>query len=150
MNPASTCLAAIVLSAGLAAPVMAQSADDGQQRYILRPAGEGFIRLDRVSGATSQCRLVTGNLVCRPAGEEGEEMQARIGELQSRVAELESQLATTQRQIAESAADVKGGKQAPPETSAPRPAPGVGQVAKLAYANFLSVVAGIRDSRTTD
>ena len=64
MRLLATALAAAGLVVSLATGVLAQSEDAGtgprpsapEDRYLLAPAGEAFLRLDRESGRVAECR----------------------------------------------------------------------------------------------
>lgn len=68
--------------------------DDGDSagRYVLEPAEDGFVRLDRETGQMSFCRQQAGRLSCRLAADERQAYEAEIARLQERVELLEEGL----------------------------------------------------------
>lgn len=76
---------------------MAQDAEpmsDAGPRFSLRAQGDGFVRLDRETGAMSFCRVDGGNLVCRLGADEREAYQEALDKLEARVAALEEKAET--------------------------------------------------------
>ena len=80
-----------------AAPAGAQTLDSGKAsgpgsdpaRYEMRPAGDGFVRMDRNSGEMSYCALRGDRLVCKLAAEERDTYEREIARLQDRIDALE-------------------------------------------------------------
>lgn len=63
-------------------------------RYELQPADNGFLRLDRDSGATSFCAATADGYACRPVAEGGQPIAGDVaGQLEKRIAALEAQIA---------------------------------------------------------
>ena len=63
-----------------------------ESRYRLEPAGEGYVRMDTVTGETAYCELADGQFSCRAAREDAGASAAiakRVAALEARVAELE-------------------------------------------------------------
>lgn len=77
-------LAALPIVA-FAQTALGQSTD----RFVLEKSGEGFVRLDRMSGAMSLCTLADGNLVCRMAADERAAFEVELDRLDKRVTALE-------------------------------------------------------------
>jgi hypothetical protein len=73
----------------LASVAMAQDAP----RYTMERAGDGFVRMDTVTGAMSTCTEGTNGLVCRMAVDDREAYAADIAALEDRVKALEDRLA---------------------------------------------------------
>lgn len=59
-------LAALLALAALSMPARAQSLDDGRGRYALSPVEDGFLRLDKETGAVAMCARKSGTWVCEP------------------------------------------------------------------------------------
>jgi hypothetical protein len=83
-------LAALVALAAMPAP--AQDAEAG--RYSLEKSGEGFVRLDRQTGAMTLCKEADGTLTCRMAADERAAYDEDLARLEKRVELLEKQLAS--------------------------------------------------------
>jgi hypothetical protein len=77
------------LAFGAAGPATAEDAAD---RFALQRMAEGYIRIDKASGAVSFCTVSQGGLACAPATEERAELEKRIAELTGRVDALEARL----------------------------------------------------------
>lgn len=73
----------------LATGVQAAEAD----RYQMEKSGEGYVRLDRLTGEMSICTEQAGQLVCRLAADERKAYGDGIEALTNRVDALESRLA---------------------------------------------------------
>ncbi|MDA4848071.1 hypothetical protein [Hoeflea poritis] len=78
------CLA--LLLAG--APAAAQ-----ENRFVIEPSGDGFVRLDSHTGEISVCSDVEGQIVCRMAADERRALEEEIDLLEERIAVLEQTLA---------------------------------------------------------
>jgi len=81
----------ILASAGLvvAAPPPAPPMPQVAERYTLERAGDGFVRLDKVTGEMSFCRIETiAGLVCRLGADERAAYDNKISTLTSQVAAL--------------------------------------------------------------
>lgn len=102
MRIAMAMIAAFALLAGVAAAQPAPpDAENG--RYILRSLDDGFIRVDRETGATSVCREDADGWACRAVPDEREALEDEIArlaqenvELAARVGELEEELAAAE------------------------------------------------------
>lgn len=82
-------LFALALTA-LPAAALSQSSEGGApDRFVLEKAGDGFVRLDRQSGAMTYCTLADGNLACRMAADERAAFEDELDRLEKRVAALE-------------------------------------------------------------
>ena len=80
---------------------LAQDAPDSEGgRYVLEKAGDGFIRLDRQTGAVSRCLGSSGSWTCESIGDnrsddpaglkaEVDRLQRQNDELKKRIADLE-------------------------------------------------------------
>lgn len=104
MRP-SFILSLAVLAVPVAAP--AQSVGPASaDRYSLEKSGDGFIRLDRQSGAMSYCTLKDGNLACRMAADERAAFEDELDRLEKRVTALEQTGGAPARQPLPSDAEV--------------------------------------------
>ena len=83
-----TILIASVLALGTAG---AQAQDDS--RYTLQRTDDGYVRMDKMTGAMSICTERSGQLVCKLAADEREALQADMEEMQDRLDGLEKRLA---------------------------------------------------------
>lgn len=73
---AAACLAAV--------PALPTAATEGQQdRYTMTPAGGGFVRLDKLTGAMSFCSGKEGDWSCKPMPDAERRLQGRISELEN-------------------------------------------------------------------
>ncbi|MBB4101525.1 hypothetical protein [Allorhizobium borbori] len=75
-------------------------------RFVLEKSGDGFVRLDRQSGAMSYCTLTDGNLVCRMAADERAAFEDELDRLEKRVTALEKTGAGPKQQALPSDAEV--------------------------------------------
>lgn len=75
-----------------AASPLAAVAEDQQDRYVLEKSGEGFIRMDRQTGAMSYCTPATDGLACKPAVDAQADYRAEIGKLQEALAALDRRM----------------------------------------------------------
>jgi hypothetical protein len=64
------------------------SAEGDAERYRLEKTGDGYVRMDTVTGAMSTCREQSGQLVCRMAADE----RGVVQDDKERVAKLENSL----------------------------------------------------------
>lgn len=106
-------LATILVAAGLAVTfatgAAAQSDDAGtgsrpsaaEDRYLLAPAGEAFLRLDRESGRVAECRRRGGAWRCVAVPDAQLAMEQEISRLSDEVAALRGENAALQRRLAE-------------------------------------------------
>ncbi|WP_370868922.1 hypothetical protein [Ectorhizobium quercum] len=78
-------LAALVPAAAPAQPAEDIRAD----RFVLEKSEEGFVRMDRQTGAMSYCTLADGTLTCRMAADEKQAFETELDRLEKRVAALE-------------------------------------------------------------
>ncbi|GLK81728.1 hypothetical protein [Methylopila turkensis] len=83
------CLCAAAMFA-VAAPAASGAESPRPDRYELKPADGGFLRLDRETGATAFCRAVGEGYDCRAAG--ATDQPSEIRRLEERVAALEEQV----------------------------------------------------------
>ena len=82
-----------VLAAG---PGFGQEPGTNGDRFVIQRAADGYIRLDRQTGATSFCQVRTGSLSCAPSAQERETYETRLAQLEVRVRDLEQALAERQ------------------------------------------------------
>jgi hypothetical protein len=84
----------------LTGPAMAQSAPDTENgRYVLAPAGDGFLRLDTRTGAVSNCTSSNAGWACYAVPDERAAMDAEIGRLQADNDRLKAELASREPTI---------------------------------------------------
>ncbi|WP_306027253.1 hypothetical protein [Stappia sp. MMSF_3263] len=89
-------IATLVLVAMLGAaawPAVAQTADRPQadDRYVLAPAGEGYLRLDRQNGRVAECSLRNDSWRCVPVPDAQLALEAEIARLAGEVASLRAE-----------------------------------------------------------
>ena len=86
-------------------PVLAQSGApaNGEGRYVLEKADDGYLRVDRETGATSHCRLTGTSWTCQSVADDRSAFESEItrlirekAALERRVSELEDQVAGVQ------------------------------------------------------
>jgi hypothetical protein len=129
---------------------------EDSQNYQMMRQGSGFVRLNRETGIMSYCRVVTGNLICRPGAEEREAYLEALDRLTDRLEDAEGRL--SRLEYPKNPDPVV--TQAPPvmEQTDDEPTGGIGadgrleQVKSLAgrvIRNFFAVVANFRDSLAT-
>jgi len=92
MRIAALCLAALFAAA---APSLASAQDAG--RYVLEKSGDGFVRMDRETGAMSYCTPTAGGLACKPA--ENEQAASQDVVRQADVERLQEALAGLDRRM---------------------------------------------------
>jgi hypothetical protein len=94
MRIAALCLAALFAAA---VPPAALAQDAG--RYVLEKSGDGFVRMDRETGAMSYCTPTAEGLACKPA--ENGQAAERQGEApsQGEIARLQEALAALDRRM---------------------------------------------------
>jgi hypothetical protein len=88
------------LSAAAAGADAQDPGSAGQQdpgSYQMMRQGSGFVRLNGKTGVMSYCRIVTGNLVCRPAAEEREAYLEALDQLGERLEDAEERLSMLER-----------------------------------------------------
>lgn len=90
---------AIVMTFALTTVAGAADAD----RFQMEKTADGYVRLDRQTGAMSLCAEQGGQLVCRAAVDEHQAENATIGELAARVEALEKKVAALQQGAAPAA-----------------------------------------------
>jgi hypothetical protein len=78
-------LAFLLVTAGLGFSAAAQEAGD---RYAMTPAKEGFLRLDKQTGAVSFCTVENGLASCRLGADERAALEGEIERLRRENAEL--------------------------------------------------------------
>lgn len=87
----------VAVAAMLTVPAQAQ--DD--ERFRLERTGDGYVRLDTVTGRTALCREQGAQLVCRMAVEDRAAYDARLDELEAKTAALEDRLAALEARVPE-------------------------------------------------
>lgn len=119
-------------AAGWVAPAGLAQQAPGPARFSLSPSGDGFIRLDTMTGAVSHCTAGEGVWRCEPADQTGpdalrsspdgaaiaarlEKLEAAVARLSAMPAEMEA-LRSALRRIE---ARVPGGRPSEAETPAP-------------------------------
>jgi hypothetical protein len=105
----SVILAGLLL---LALPAMAEEPPKAAPRYSITPDGDGFIRFDAETGATSHCGKVEGVWKCEPLDTGQGALEARIDALADRVAALAGEVATLGKAVA--ALEARQAEPAPP------------------------------------
>ncbi|WP_173935002.1 hypothetical protein [Chelativorans sp. Marseille-P2723] len=63
-----------------------------EERYRLERTDNGYVRMDKETGAMSLCRERSGELICRPANEAGGSASAELDTLRERLAAVERRL----------------------------------------------------------
>ena len=82
----------------LSTPGMAQTI--AAPRYQISPAGEGFVRLDTISGAMVFCRVISDAMRCAPVNDGSAPVagqQPSADDLDGRITALEQKLAELQK-----------------------------------------------------
>jgi hypothetical protein len=79
-------VAAVLIS--LASPALAEDAAPG--RFAMTPTANGFLRLDKRTGAVSLCVVKNDAVECRAAADDREALNAEIDRLAAKNAELEA------------------------------------------------------------
>jgi len=99
----SRCLVlAICFSVNWATVAQAETLDpqsDNLERYQLKRDGDGFIRLDKETGAVSTCSKRGTTLVCQMAADDRDALQEELTDLQDQIAALENRLGMTDDKI---------------------------------------------------
>lgn len=60
----------------------AAAATENSGRFSMSPSGDGFMRLDKVTGAVSLCERKDGDWACRSLPDDQKALQDRIGKLE--------------------------------------------------------------------
>jgi hypothetical protein len=90
-------IASLVLAASLAGgplPAFAQDAERPQvdgDRYVLAPAGEGYLRLDRQNGRVAECSRRNDTWRCVPVPDAQLALEAEIARLGEEIATLRAE-----------------------------------------------------------
>jgi hypothetical protein len=101
-------LGALLVFCLLAVPfgnsVIAQQQDEANQeevdwKFELLREKNGYIRLNRETGAISFCTRVSGNIVCRLGADEREAFTSEITRLEDRLTELEDRIAMLETEL---------------------------------------------------
>lgn len=83
----------MLLAASILALVAGSAGAQEPGRYQLEKSGNGWIRLDRDSGAVSFCEEKAGGIVCRAAADERDALLDEVARLERRLAAVEDTLA---------------------------------------------------------
>jgi hypothetical protein len=86
----------LALLAGAAHAEEPTPAPDQPGRFAMTPTQDGFLRLDRETGAVANCTVVNGLSVCRATADERAALEAEIARLSRENAELKAKLAGTE------------------------------------------------------
>jgi hypothetical protein len=91
MRFASTLASTLTIAAAaiFGAPAMAEDAT----RYAIEQTEDGYVRMDRQTGAMSLCTKAAGELVCRMAVDDRDAYETDIGALEKRLESLEKDVA---------------------------------------------------------
>lgn len=85
--------AVALLAATLALPSPAGAQDKpAADRYAMQPVDGGVVRLDRMTGEMSLCRVEAKKMACDMASDQRSALQARIDRLEKRVLRLEEKV----------------------------------------------------------
>ena len=89
---------AVLFVAAIPSAVLAQDAG----RYVLEKSGEGFVRMDRETGAMAYCTLTAEGLACKPAkNEQATDRQTEIERLQETLAALDRRVAALENSLSQ-------------------------------------------------
>jgi hypothetical protein len=83
----------LALLAGAARAEEPTPAPDQPGRFAMTPTQDGFLRLDKETGAVAHCTVANGLSVCRAAADERAALEAEIARLSRENAELKAKLA---------------------------------------------------------
>lgn len=87
----------------LTAPIMlflaASGANGAEDRYVLEKSGDGFVRMDRLTGEMSVCAFNGATLVCKLATDERTAYQDEIDRLQKSIDGLEGRVAKLENSL---------------------------------------------------
>lgn len=67
--------------------------------FELKPFEDGYVRMNRETGAISFCKIVTGSLVCRLGAEEREAYEETLLELEERLNSAEERLDSIEAEL---------------------------------------------------
>ncbi len=109
MRLPATALVAAGLAVSLVTGAAAQSGDAGtgprpsapEDRYLLAPAGEAFLRLDRESGRVAECRRRSEAWRCVAVPDAQLAMEREISRLSDELAALRDENAALEKRLAE-------------------------------------------------
>jgi hypothetical protein len=96
---------AAVCAAALAGQAHAQSdkpVPDAGSGFELKPFEDGYVRMNRETGAISFCKIVTGSLVCRLGAEEREAYEETLLGLEERLNSAEERLDSLEAELSAS------------------------------------------------
>ena len=91
-------LATLSLAASLAAATGAL-AEDG--RFSIKPAGDGFIKLDTQTGGLTHCRQVDTAWTCKVLNDESAELNASVEQLLQDAAKIKQENKTLRAKVAQ-------------------------------------------------
>ena len=77
---------------GLAIALATTPAIAQENRFVMLPSDDGFVRLDTFTGEMSACSKAEGQIVCRMAADERQALEQEIDLLEERIAALEEAL----------------------------------------------------------
>ncbi len=95
-----TALAALCVLSAMTAIAVAGAPDDGRGRYAMSPVEDGFLRLDKETGAVAMCARKDGAWACEPIPDkppstgDKSKLEAENQVLRDRVKSLEESLET--------------------------------------------------------
>lgn len=79
-NGVAAAALALALLPAVAAPALA--AEDPGARFSMTPSDDGFMRLDKQTGAVSMCRKQNGDWACKALPDDQKALQDQIGKLE--------------------------------------------------------------------
>lgn len=85
-----------------------EAADERTGRYVLQRAGDGFIRLDTVTGATAHCRQRQAAWQCDSLSDDQGAMQQSLNELAAENRRLKARVEQLEKQLVDNQPDRKG------------------------------------------
>lgn len=80
------------VAGGLAIALASAPAIAQENRFVMLPSDDGFVRLDTFTGEMSACSKAEGQIVCRMAADERRALEQEIDLLEERIAALEDAL----------------------------------------------------------
>jgi hypothetical protein len=86
-------IAAVLACAASPAPAQDVAQPSVPSRYSFNPVGDGFVRLDNVSGQVAYCSPHTVGWACEAAAEDRAALEKEIARLQDEVAGLKQEVA---------------------------------------------------------
>ena len=77
---------------GLAVALICAPAGAQENRFVMLPSEDGFVRLDTFTGEMSACSKAEGQIICRMAADERRALEEEIDLLEERIVALEEAL----------------------------------------------------------